>query len=79
MNWGCPHLEEERCDKLRKSCHPTQKGCVLHGQVRLQPSPVLEQTFGDGRSRGKIQQEVKDERRSVVLKTGATTTMKRRK
>lgn len=41
MNWGCPHLEKAHCQKLKKLCYPTQKGCVLRGRVKLEQSSML--------------------------------------
>ncbi len=35
MNWACPHLENDFCKKLKTICQPTQKGCELHGKVRV--------------------------------------------
>ena len=79
MNWGCPHLEREQCGRLRKLCHPTQKGCVLHGQVRLQPTPVMGTDTKERRARRNQFKRVNDERGSVILKTETTQVTKRRK
>ena len=36
MNYSCPnHQVDGHCDKLDKSCHPTQEGCLLEGKVKL--------------------------------------------
>lgn len=35
MNWGCPFEIEGYCEKLKKLCKINQKGCVLHGKVKM--------------------------------------------
>lgn len=33
MSWTCPYQINNECIRLRKSCQPLQKGCVLDGKV----------------------------------------------
>lgn len=35
MSWNCPHLVNNDCIRLRKTCRPLQKGCVLEGKVKF--------------------------------------------
>lgn len=35
MSWSCPHEERGSCVRLKRSCKPASKGCVLEGKVRL--------------------------------------------
>lgn len=30
--WSCPHESDGVCRRLKKPCHPGQKGCVLKGK-----------------------------------------------
>lgn len=52
MSWGCPHIEGERCGKLKKNCYPTQRGCELHGKVRMQDPGLVRRSWPDGWSGG---------------------------
>jgi hypothetical protein len=33
MSWTCPYQIGDECVRLKKVCHPLQKGCVLDGKV----------------------------------------------
>ena len=33
MSWICPHQLNDECVRLKKTCRPLQKGCVLDGKV----------------------------------------------
>ena len=33
MSWTCPHQIDNECARVKKVCHPLQKGCVLEGKV----------------------------------------------
>ncbi|NOG84951.1 MAG: hypothetical protein HND49_14290 [Planctomycetes bacterium] len=33
MSWDCPHLKNDECVRVNKTCLPLQKGCVLEGQI----------------------------------------------
>ncbi len=35
MSWNCPHLVNNDCIRLRKTCLPLQKGCVMEGKVKF--------------------------------------------
>lgn len=35
MSWICPHQINDVCTRLRKKCQPSQKGCVLEGEVKF--------------------------------------------
>jgi len=72
MNWGCPHLEKERCGKLRKTCCPTQKGCVLHGKVKISARPFLEIRIAEGA-------DLNVGRNEATLKKNKIKTTQRRK
>ncbi|MGQ3685987.1 MAG: hypothetical protein ACUBOA_13420 [Candidatus Loosdrechtia sp.] len=31
MSWVCPHQINNECSRLKKSCEPSQKGCIIGG------------------------------------------------
>ena len=40
MTWNCPHLVNNDCIRLRKTCQPLQNGCVLEGKVQFVDNPL---------------------------------------
>ena len=34
MSWTCPYEEKDYCKRLKKTCQPLTKGCILDGKVK---------------------------------------------
>ena len=51
MIGGCPHYDlQDYCRRLKRTCNPTARGCILEGKVRL-----LKLNTGDKHMNAKIE------------------------
>lgn len=59
MSWICPYQINDECLRLKKPCHPSQKGCVLEGKVTFIDNQLDSNDKKDFKREGKQNGKVK--------------------